>query len=65
MPAKLFGGERFPVASLSKRQASCISGSFDPYGMWSAWCKRSANGKFVVWVGGLDSCDPPMKGIVT
>ena len=25
----------------------------------------SANGKLVVWVGGLDSWDSPMKGIVT
>ena len=28
-------------------------------------CSSSANGKLVVWVGGLDSRDPVMKGIVT
>ena len=28
-------------------------------------CVSSANGKFPVWVRGLDSWDPLMKGIVT
>ena len=28
-------------------------------------CSSLANGKLVVWVGGLDSRDPVMKGIVT
>ena len=43
-----------------------ISQTYEVYIFKYPWEKnRSTSGKLVVWVGGLDSWDPHMKGIVT